>query len=120
MESLAMGMAKRGQELLKEQKDDKTNLLMGVLLSRKDRSLEEQYSVLEDPEFSALNVVAYVKAQKGQDHRALVEQCGEFLDHPKELTKEQKAAGKKETAIKKLQMQIMSMAKRLKEGKASG
>jgi len=96
MTKLGEAMANRGAELLKESRSDKTNLLMGVLLSRKDQSMEEQYKVLEDGEFKFLDVVKFVEQSKDMDTRPLVEQCAEYLDAPQKykilsLSKEEKA-----------------------------
>ena len=80
IQGLAESMAKRGGELLKENEDEKTSLLMGVLLSKQKDSMEEQYKVLEAKEFSHLAVVKAVGEKKGSDTRPLVVQSAEYLD----------------------------------------
>ncbi|CAD7961180.1 unnamed protein product [Amoebophrya sp. A25] len=81
--SLVHRLQQRGGELLRDQQKQKIDLLLGVLLSRKAAPLAEQYEVLADSQFKELPVVKSVLGKKGSDDRALVEQCGEFLDsHP--------------------------------------
>merc|ERR1719375_1411194 len=60
MQKVAESIANRGKALVNESRTDKTNLLMGVLLSRQHNSMEEQYSVLEDPQFHTLPAVKFV------------------------------------------------------------
>lgn len=99
MQKIAEKIAARGKDLISEARMDKTNLLMGVLLSRKNKILEEQYAVLEDPQFHTLPVVKFVDAQKNSDMRPLIVQAAEYLDHP-ELYEQENDIGELEDTKK--------------------
>jgi len=76
-------MAKFGQKLVNDDISQKTSILLGVLLSRKDDSLGRQMEVLTDKQFADLPVVKYVLTLQHKQGESLVTQVASYLDtHP--------------------------------------
>jgi len=82
MNNLANDMASFGQHLIDDQRNQQTSILLGVLLSRKDESMDRQMEVLTDKQFKHLDCVKYVLSHK--TNAPLVDQVAGYLDSHKQ------------------------------------
>jgi len=76
---LKKDMAKLTTDLKAEGEEEKESLLMGVLMSRKDKPEAQQLEVMKSDDFKNLEVVKYVLAHRDAK-KSLVEQVAAHLD----------------------------------------
>lgn len=81
MNNLANDMASFGQHLIDDQTSEQTSILLGILLSRKNESMDRQMEVLTDKQFEHLDCAKYVLTHKTDS--PLVEQVAAYLDSQK-------------------------------------
>lgn len=79
VQGLKEDMVKRSTDLKMQGEEEKDSLLMGVLMSRKNRPEAEQMEVLSSPDFKDLEVVKYVLAHR-DTKKSLIEQVATYLD----------------------------------------
>jgi len=74
------------EKLTQESKEEQESLLLGVLMTRKDKPFKEQLSVLVSQDFHLLPQVAILEAikSKGDFKTPLVEQVASYLDSHRE------------------------------------
>jgi len=77
--SLTKDLVAQQESLMKEGDDQKTSLLLGVLMTRQKDTMEEQLKVLKSEDFSGLTVVKALLA-KHDEKVPLFKQVADLLD----------------------------------------
>lgn len=76
---LMKDLSTQQENLMKEDEDQKTSLLLGVLMTRQKQPMDEQYDVIESDDFAGLAVSKALIARHNESE-PLFKQAADFLD----------------------------------------